>query len=59
MSLAVLSDIHGNLPALEAVIEAAAARGATGFVSLGASVSGPRGARRVARVRAGLKAVTW
>lgn len=39
--LAVLSDIHGNLPALEAVIADARAAGATGFVNLGDSLSGP------------------
>ena len=41
MRLAVLSDIHGNLPALEAVIADARARGCDGFVNLGDSVSGP------------------
>ena len=41
MTIAVLSDIHGNLPALEAVIADAAGRGATGFVNLGDIVSGP------------------
>ncbi|WP_447724394.1 metallophosphoesterase family protein [Sphingomonas koreensis] len=39
--LAVLSDIHGNLPALEAVIADARAAGATSFVNLGDSLSGP------------------
>ncbi|HEY0622528.1 metallophosphoesterase family protein [Sphingomonas sp.] len=39
--LAVLSDIHGNLPALEAVIADARAAGATGFANLGDSLSGP------------------
>ncbi len=39
--LAVLSDIHGNLSALEAVIADARSRGATGFVNLGDSLSGP------------------
>lgn len=39
--IAVLSDIHGNLPALEAVIADARAAGATGFVNLGDSLSGP------------------
>ncbi|HSX54325.1 MAG TPA: metallophosphoesterase family protein [Sphingomonas sp.] len=39
--LAILSDIHGNLPALEAVIADARAAGATGFVNLGDSLSGP------------------
>lgn len=39
--IAVLSDIHGNLPALEAVIVDAQAAGATRFVNLGDSLSGP------------------
>lgn len=38
---AVLSDIHGNLPALEAVIADAAARGCDAFLNLGDSLSGP------------------
>lgn len=33
--LAILSDIHGNLPALEAVVADARARGCTRFLSLG------------------------
>ncbi len=41
MRLAVLSDIHGNLPALEAVIADARDRGADAFVNLGDVVSGP------------------
>ncbi|MBW8843292.1 MAG: metallophosphoesterase [Sphingomonadales bacterium] len=39
--IAVLTDIHGNLPALEAVIADAEAQGCTGFVNLGDSLSGP------------------
>ncbi|HMI20528.1 MAG TPA: metallophosphoesterase family protein [Sphingomonas sp.] len=39
--LAILSDIHGNLPALEAVIADARAQGCTGFVNLGDTLSGP------------------
>lgn len=39
--IAVLTDIHGNLPALEAVIADARAAGAAGFVNLGDSLSGP------------------
>ena len=39
--IAVLSDIHGNLPALEAAITDARAAGATRFVNLGDSLSGP------------------
>lgn len=41
MKLAVLSDIHGNLPALEAVVADARARRCDAFVNLGDSVSGP------------------
>lgn len=41
MKLAVLSDIHGNLPALEAVIAEALAAGVDQFVNLGDIVSGP------------------
>lgn len=41
MKFAVLSDIHGNLPALEAVIADAQAQGAEAFVNLGDIVSGP------------------
>jgi predicted phosphodiesterase len=41
MRLAVLSDIHGNLPALEAVIEDCTRAGANAFVNLGDVVSGP------------------
>lgn len=39
--IAVLSDIHGNLPALEAAIADARTAGATSFVNLGDSLSGP------------------
>lgn len=39
--LAVLTDIHGNLPALEAVIADAEAQGCTRFANLGDSLSGP------------------
>ena len=39
--IAVLSDIHGNLPALEAVVADAEARGCTGFANLGDILSGP------------------
>lgn len=39
--IAVLSDIHGNLPALEAVIADAEARGCSAFLNLGDCVSGP------------------
>jgi len=39
--LAVLTDIHGNLAALEAVIADAEAQGCIAFVNLGDSLSGP------------------
>src|SRR5690606_18348630 len=39
--IAVLSDIHGNLPALEAVVADAEARGCTAFANLGDILSGP------------------
>jgi predicted phosphodiesterase len=41
MRLAVLSDIHGNLPALEAVLKDLRSRGADAVVNLGDSLSGP------------------
>lgn len=41
MRLALLSDIHGNLPALEAVLEDVARRGVDQVVNLGDSLSGP------------------
>jgi len=46
--IAVLSDIHGNLPALEAVVADAAARGCTGFANLGDILSGPLWPRETA-----------
>jgi predicted phosphodiesterase len=39
--IAILTDIHGNLPALEAVIADADAQGCTAFANLGDSLSGP------------------
>ncbi len=39
--LAILSDIHGNLPALEAVIADAEAQGCATFINLGDTLSGP------------------
>ncbi|MDX3900992.1 MAG: metallophosphoesterase family protein [Sphingobium sp.] len=39
--IAILSDIHGNLPALEAVLADVAARGVTMTVNLGDILSGP------------------
>jgi predicted phosphodiesterase len=38
---AILSDIHGNLPALEAVVADAAGQGCDAFVNLGDTLSGP------------------
>ncbi|TGX52337.1 metallophosphoesterase [Sphingomonas gei] len=39
--IAVVSDIHGNLPALKAVVADAEARGCTRFLNLGDLLSGP------------------
>ena len=41
MRIAVISDIHGNLAALDAVLADAAARGADAIVNLGDILSGP------------------
>jgi predicted phosphodiesterase len=41
MRIALVSDVHGNLPALQAVIEDAHRRGASRIVNLGDSLSGP------------------
>lgn len=41
MRIAILADIHGNLPALEAVVKDLRRRGADAVVNLGDSVSGP------------------
>ncbi|MBA2676373.1 metallophosphoesterase family protein [Ramlibacter sp.] len=41
MKLAVLSDIHGNLPALQAVLEDAKRQGVDAVVNLGDILSGP------------------
>jgi predicted phosphodiesterase len=41
MRIAIVSDIHGNLPALEAVVEDIDRRGADAIVNLGDSLSGP------------------
>ena len=41
MRLAVIADIHGNLPALEAVLADIATRGADRIVNLGDCVAGP------------------
>jgi predicted phosphodiesterase len=48
MRTAVLSDIHGNLPALEAVVADAASRGCSAFVNLGDILSGPLWPRETA-----------
>ena len=39
--IAVVSDIHGNLPALDAVIADALTQGCDRFINLGDSLSGP------------------
>lgn len=41
MRIAIVSDIHGNLPALEAVVKDIARRGVDAVVNLGDSLSGP------------------
>lgn len=41
MRIALVSDIHGNLPALRAVLDDIAWRGVDLIVNLGDSVSGP------------------
>jgi putative phosphoesterase len=41
MRLAIVSDIHGNLPALEAVTRDFGLRGVDGVINLGDSLSGP------------------
>jgi predicted phosphodiesterase len=48
MRTAVLTDIHGNLPALEAVVADALAGGCDSFVNLGDIVSGPLWPRETA-----------
>jgi predicted phosphodiesterase len=47
---AVVSDIHGNLPALEAVIADARAQGADDFLNLGDILSGPLWPAETARL---------
>lgn len=49
MRLAVVSDIHGNLPALEAVVADLRRRGVDAVVNLGDSLSGPLLPRETAR----------
>ena len=41
MRIALVSDIHGNLPALEAVLDDTRRRGVARIVNLGDSLSGP------------------
>lgn len=41
MRIALVSDIHGNLPALEAVLEDTRRRAVTSIINLGDSLSGP------------------
>jgi predicted phosphodiesterase len=50
LRFAILTDIHGNLPALEAVIADAEAEGCTHFVNLGDSLSGPLWPNETAKV---------
>lgn len=49
MRLALLSDIHGNLPALEAVVRDLGRRGADAIVCLGDNLSGPLMPRETAQ----------
>jgi predicted phosphodiesterase len=51
LRLAVLADIHGNLPALEAVLDDARAQAIDGYVVAGDNVWGAQGDAVVARVR--------
>jgi putative phosphoesterase len=49
MRIAIVSDIHGNLPALEAVLRDVARRGVDRVVNLGDSLSGPLMVRETAQ----------
>jgi putative phosphoesterase len=49
MRIAIVSDIHGNLPALEAVLRDIGRRGVDRVVNLGDSLSGPLMVRETAR----------
>lgn len=48
MRIAAISDIHGNLPALEAVLADIARRGADAVVALGDLLAGPLWPRETA-----------
>ncbi|MCX9154805.1 metallophosphatase family protein [Niveibacterium sp. 24ML] len=56
MRIAIVSDIHGNLPALEAVVADIRRRGADIIVNLGDSLSGPLMPRETAHY---LMAANW
>jgi predicted phosphodiesterase len=56
--IAVLADIHGNLDALEAVLEDAGRAGARTFIDLGDCVAGPLDPRRTAERLMALGATT-
>ncbi len=50
MKLALLADIHGNLPALEAVLAETTTLGVDGYISAGDMVTGPLGNEVLARL---------
>ena len=56
MRIAVLADIHGNLPALEAVVADLQNRRADQIVNLGDCVSGPLWRKETAEL---LMALDW
>ena len=58
MRIAVLADIHGNIPALEAVLDDVSGRGADLIVNLGDCVSGPLWPRETFECLERLKAPT-
>jgi predicted phosphodiesterase len=58
MRVAVIADIHGNLPALEAVVADLAGRGADVIINLGDCASGPLWPRETMDHLANLNAVT-
>ena len=58
MRIAVLSDIHGNAMALEAVLAHARSRGADRFLNLGDILYGPLEPKRTMDLLAGLDALT-